>query len=79
LVTGERGVQFIFGFLLGKVIGALVSTFPLIGLYLEDANIRGLVMDEFVNYLLEFNVYHYALAIICGLIIVIWKSDDLFE
>jgi len=78
-MTVERGVQFIFGFLVGKLIGALVSTYPLIGLYLEDSNIQDLVMDEFLNYLLAFNGYHYILAIISGLIIVIWKSDDLFD
>ncbi len=79
LVTIERGVQFVVGFLVGKIIGALVSTFPLFSLYLEDSSIRDIVMEEFVLSLLEFNGYHYVLAIIGGLILVTWKSDDLFD
>lgn len=79
LMTIERGVQFVVGFLVGKIIGASVSTFPLFGLYLEDSSIRDIVMEEFVLSLLEFNGYHYVLAIIGGLILVTWKSDDLFD
>jgi len=78
-MTRERGVEFFLGFLVGKIFGALVSTFPVIGVYLEDSNLQGLVMDEFVSYLLAFNGYHYVLAFICGLIFVVWKSDDLFD
>lgn len=79
LMTIDRGVQFVVGFLVGKMIGALVSTFPLFGLYLEDSSIRDIVMEEFVLSLLEFNGYHYVLAVIGGLILVTWKSDDLFD
>lgn len=79
MMTIDRGVQFVVGFLVGKMIGALVSTFPLFGLYLEDSSIRDIVMEEFVLSLLEFNGYHYVLAVIGGLILVTWKSDDLFD
>lgn len=79
LGTMERGVQFFLGFLLGKCIGAIVSTYPLLGMYLEDSNLSGLVFEEFISYLLGFNAYHYVLAIIGGLILVVWKSDDLFD
>ncbi len=48
-------------------------------LYLEDATIGNIVMEEFVLSLMEFNTYHYVLAIIGGLILVTWKSDDLFD
>ena len=78
-MTIDRGIQFVVGFLVGKMIGALVSTYPLFGLYLEDSSIRDIVMEEFVLSLLEFNGYHYVLAIIGGLILVTWKSDDLFD
>ncbi len=79
IVTGEMGIQFILGFLIGKFIGALVSTMPFIGLYFEDSTLGDLLLTEFVNQLLSFNAYHYALAIIAGLILAIWKSNDLFE
>ncbi len=79
LMTIDRGVQFVVGFLVGKMIGALVSTFPLFGLYLEDSSIRDIVMEELILSLLEFNGYHYVLAVIGGLILVTWKSDDLFD
>lgn len=78
-MTVERGTEFLFGFLLGKAVGALVSTYPLFGLYLEDSTLGGFVMEEFINYLLAFNGYHYVLAFIGGLILVVWKSDDLFD
>lgn len=51
----------------------------MIGLYLEDSNIRGLAMEEFIFSLLEFNGYHYVVTIISGLILVTWKSEDLFD
>lgn len=79
LMTLERGVQFVVGFFVGKILGAFVSTYPLIGMYFEDTSIGGIVIDEFVLSLLEFNSYHYVLAIIGGLIVVTWKSDDLFD
>jgi len=79
LMTVERGIQFVVGFLVGKLIGAVVSTYPLFTLYLEDATIGNIVMEEFILSLMEFNAYHYVLAIIGGLILVTWKSDDLFD
>ena len=79
LGTMERVVQFILGFLVGKVVGAIVSSYPLLGLYIEDSNLIGLVFEEFIGYLLAFNAYHYVLALLGGLILVVWKSDDLFD
>ncbi len=58
LVTIERGDQFVVRFFVGKMIGALVSTFPLFSLYFEDSSIRAIVMEEFNLSLLEFNGYH---------------------
>ena len=52
---------------------------PFVGLYLEDSSLGDLLWMEFTSQLLSFNAYHYALAIIVGVILVIWKSNDLFE
>ncbi len=79
LGTMERGVQFVLGFLAGKILGALVSTYPLLGLFFEDSTLFGFVLGEFLRYLLAFNSYHFILALIGGLILVVWKSDDLFD
>jgi hypothetical protein len=79
IVTGEMVIQFLLGFLVGKIIGTIVSTMPFVGLYLEDSSLGDLLWVEFTTQLLSFNAYHYALAIIVGLILVIWKSNDLFE
>lgn len=79
MITGEMVIQFLLGFLIGKFIGALVSTWPFITLYFEDATLGDLIWPEFMTHLLSFNAYHYALAIIGGLILVIWKSNDLFD
>ena len=79
LVTGERVIQFLIGFLVGKLIGSIVSTMPFIGLYFEDASLGDLMVSEFMTHLLSFNAYHYALAIIGGLIFVVWRSNDLFD
>jgi len=42
-------------------------------------SLADLLVSEFIAQLLSFNGYHYALAIIGGLILAIWKSQDLFE
>jgi hypothetical protein len=73
------GVFFILGFLVGKTVGTLVSSVPFIGLFFEDMSLGDLLVSEFFAQLLSFNGYHYALAIICGLIFAIWKTKDLFE
>jgi len=78
-MTRERVLEFVLGFLVGKTFGALVSTFSLFGIYLEDSTLGGFVLDEFINHLLAFNGYHFVLALIGGLILVVWKSDDLFD
>jgi hypothetical protein len=70
-VTRRHVVAFLDGFLIGKVIGALVSLIPVWGLMVEDPILGGLVLEEFFVQLLSFNTYHYALAIIGGLILAI--------
>lgn len=70
-VTRRHIVAFLGGFLIGKVIGAKVSLLPVLGLVLEDPSLWGLVLEEFFVQLLSFNVYHYALAIIGGLILAL--------
>jgi len=47
--------------------------------FFEDMSLADLLVSEFIAQLLSFNGYHYALAIIGGLILAIWKSQDLFE
>ncbi len=78
-MTREMGVFFILRFLAGKIVGALVSSFPFVGLFFEDMSLADLLVSEFFAQLLSFNGYLYALAIIGGLILAIWKSQDLFE
>lgn len=79
IVNGEMVIQFLLGFLVGKFVGASVSAMPFISLYFEDATLGDLLFSEFGAQLLAFNAYHYALAIIGGLILAIWKSRGLFE
>ena len=75
----EMGIQFLLGFLIGKFIGAVVSAMPFVNLFFEDSSLGDLLLEEFIAQLLSFNAYHYALAIIAGLILVIWKSNDIFD
>ncbi len=79
IVNVEMGIQFLLGFLIGKIIGTIVSAMPFVTLYFEDSSLGDLLLEELVNQLLSFNAYHYALAIIAGLILVIWKSNDIFD
>jgi len=78
-VTRRHVVAFLGGFLIGKVIGALVSLLPVWGLIVEDPSLGGLVLEEFFVQLLSFNVYHYALAVICGLILAILVETKRLE
>ncbi len=69
--TRRHLIAFLGGFLAGKVLGALVSLLPVWGLMVEDPSLSGLILEEFVAQLLAFNLYHYALAVIGGLILAI--------
>jgi hypothetical protein len=77
-ITRATIVQFLLGFIIGKLIGAIVSTMPFFDL-IFDSSVYDIFWTELVNNILAFNGYHYALAIIGGLILAIWKSNDLFE
>ncbi|MCW4014055.1 MAG: hypothetical protein NWF07_13865 [Candidatus Bathyarchaeota archaeon] len=78
ILTRETFIEFLLGFLIGKIFGTVVSTWPFFE-YLFDASLSDVFYYEFVANLLSFNGYHYALAIIGGLILVIWRSNDLFD
>ena len=52
---------------------------PFLDCFFEDMSLADLLVSEFIAQLLSFNGYYYALAIISGLILAIWKSQDLFE
>ena len=78
LLTREMKAQFLLGFIVGKLIGAIVSTMPFFDL-IFDPDVSDIFYSELFSNILAFNGYHYALAIIGGLILAIWKSNDLFE
>ncbi len=77
-VTRGMIVQFLLGFIIGKLIGAIVSTMPYFYM-IFDSSLSDIFYSEFSANILAFNGYHYALAIIGGLILAIWKSNDLFQ
>lgn len=75
-ITRETVVEFLLGFLIGKIFGTIISTWP----YFEYIGTASEVFYyEFTANLLSFNGYHYTLAVIGGLILVIWHSNELFD
>ena len=72
-------MTFLGGFLVGKIVGSLVSMLPVWGFLLEDPSIADMLLEEFVYQLLSFNLYHYALAVIGGLILAIWTEGRRLE
>jgi hypothetical protein len=78
ILTREAIIQFLLGFIIGKLIGTIVSSAPFVEFLFEEGA-SNIFYVEFVNNLLSFNGYHYALAIICGLILVIWQSKGIFD
>ncbi|NIQ76779.1 MAG: hypothetical protein GTN93_01500 [Anaerolineae bacterium] len=74
----EHAVPFLGGFLVGKIV-TLVSMLPIWGFLPEDPSIPDILLEEFVYQLLCFNLYHYALAVICGLILAIWIEGRRLE
>ena len=78
LITRETVVEFLLGFIIGKLFGTVVSTWPYFE-YMFDAQLSDIFYVELVNNLLSFNLYHYALAVIGGLILVIWQNNELFS
>lgn len=79
VVNREHVISFLGGFLVGKIIGALVSMLPIWGFFLEDPSLADILFEEFVYQLLAFNFYHYALAVIGGLILAIWTEGRRLE
>ncbi len=77
-INRETVIEFLLGFLLGKIFGTLVSSWPYLE-YIGNASTSEVFFFEFVTNLLSFNGYHYALAVIGGLILVIWRSNELFD
>jgi len=71
--------SFLGGFLVGKIIGTLVSMLPIWGFFLEDPSLADILFEEFVYQLLAFNYYHYALAVIGGVILAIWTEGRRLE
>jgi len=78
LLTRASAIEFLLGFLIGKIFGTIVSSWPYFE-YLGDSALSDVFYYEFVANLLSFNGYHYALAVIGGLILVIWRSNELFD
>jgi hypothetical protein len=78
-VNRENVIAFLGGFLVGKIIGALVSMLPIWVVFLEDTSIADILFEEFIYQLLAFNFYHYALAVIGGLILAIWTEGRRLE
>lgn len=78
ILTKETIIEFLLGFLIGKLFGTIVSTWPYFEL-IFDTSLSDVFYYEFVANLLSFNGYHYALAMIGGLILVIWRSNELFD
>jgi hypothetical protein len=78
-VTRKHIIAFLGGFLIGKILGAFVSLLPVWGLLLEDPDLAGLVLEEFTIQLLSFNLYHYVLGIIGGLILAILVESRRME
>ena len=79
LVNREHVIAFLGGFLVGKIIGALVSMLPIWGFFFEDPSLADILFEEFVYQLLAFNLYHYALAVIGGVILAIWTEGRRLE
>jgi len=78
-VNREHVTAFLGGFLVGKIMGALVGMLPIWGFFLEDPSLADILFEEFLYQLLSFNIYHYALAVIVGLIIAIWTEGRRLE
>jgi hypothetical protein len=79
VVNREHVTAFLGGFLVGKIMGALVSMLPIWGFFFEDTSLADILFEEFVYQLMAFNYYHYALAVICGLILAIWTEGRRLE
>ncbi|MCW4050954.1 MAG: hypothetical protein NWE89_14590 [Candidatus Bathyarchaeota archaeon] len=79
VLTREHGISFFIGFLLGKAFGAVVSSYPVLALMFEDPSFAGFAWEEYVYQLFTFNYYHIALAIICGLILVVLRESERLE
>lgn len=72
-------ISFLGGFLVGKIMSALVSMLPIWGFFIEDPLLTDIVFEEFVYQLPAFNFYHPALAVIGGLILAIWTEGRRLE
>ncbi len=74
----ESSLLFILGAILGKTIGAVISSVSYLD-FLFTSGLSDIFLEEFTTNLVSGNLYHIALAAICGIILVVWKSEEIFE
>ncbi len=67
------------GFIIGKLIASLVELYPYIVFSMEDSVIFNELGAIFYEILLSSNIYHLVLGLIAGAIVVVWRSEGIFE
>ena len=77
-ITPKTAFFFVLGFVLGKLVGAFVSTSPLLDLVF-DPDLSSVFYSELWLNFTSLNGYHLFLGLIGGLILAVWKSEGVFE
>ena len=78
LFSTESGLLFILGTIIGKIIGATITSYTYIN-FLFEPGLADIFLEEYTINLISANLFHITLAAITGTILVIWKSEDIFE
>jgi len=78
LFSTESGLLFVLGALIGKIIGATITSYTYIN-FLFEPGLADIFLEEYTINLVSANLYHIALAAITGTLLVVWKSEDLFD
>ncbi len=67
------------GFIIGKLIASLVELYPYLAPTIGDPSLYSELQAIFYDILLSSNIYHLVLGLIGGAIVVVWRSEGIFE
>ena len=72
-------LDFVSGFVVGKTLATLIELYPYLVSSMTDPVLFNELGALFLDVFVTLTSHHVSLAIIGGLIVVVWRSEGIFE